>query len=243
MILRARGTTMDAAAGTATRPHGHGAHHADDAAGGSVATLDVVVRPPARHRASRGFPWLGVTVAATAAAGGLHVAAAATHSTSGDLVVGFFGLTALVQLATAATVFVVLVGEGRRRSPRGGLATLLLLGAAAMTVGLLCLYVVVHGTDLLAGPLERAAAGASSVAGHAHAASDAAGHIGVASSTTTAGAHEPVDALGTTTAVVELLALTGFLALLPGWIRRRATDVLLVLGVLGWALWLTGALD
>ena len=234
---------MDAAAGTATRPLGHGARHLDDGSGGGVATLDAVVHTPARHRASRGFPWLGVTVAATAAAGGLHVAAAATHSASGDLVVGFYGLTALVQVATAATVFVLLVGEQGRRSPRGGLATLLLLGAAAMTVGLLCLYVLVHGTDLLAGPLERAADGATSMAGHGHTVSDAAGHVGVATSTTTAGARLPGDALGTTTVVVELLALTGFLALLPAWIRRRATDVLLVLGLLGWALWLTGALD
>src|SRR5215211_952365 len=123
------------------------------------------VHTPVRHRAVRSFPWVGVTVAATAAAGGLHFAAAATHGSAGDLVVGFFGLTGFAQLATAAAVFVVLVGAQRRQEPRGPIATALVLLAAAMTVGLLCLYVVVHATDLLAGPLERSAAGASGAAG------------------------------------------------------------------------------
>jgi hypothetical protein len=192
---------------------------------------------PVRHRAARAFPWLGVTVAATAAAGGLHLAAAATHGSSGDLVVGFFGLTGFVQLATAAAVFVVLTGAQRRQEPRGAIGNALVLLAAAMTVGLLCLYVVVHGTDLLAGPLESSAAGAAGAVEHSGT------HLGTSSNAVATGARHPVDALGTTTVGVELLALTGSLALLPAVIRRRATDVLLLIGVLGWALWLTGALD
>src|SRR3954466_1210584 len=65
---------------------------------------------PARagRRAARTFPWGGGNVAATGAAGCLHLAAAATQSSSGDLVVGFFGLTGFVQLATAVALFVVL---------------------------------------------------------------------------------------------------------------------------------------
>jgi hypothetical protein len=188
------------------------------------------------------MPWVGITVTATVAAGGLHLAAAATHASAGELVVGFFGLTGFVQLATAAAVFVVLVGAQRRGEASGTVATGLVLLAAAMTVGLLCLYVVVHGTDLLAGPLERSAADASGAAGHAHTTLGGSGHTGVASSTSVVAGREPVDALGTTTVAVQLLALTGYLALLPGRLRRRATDVLLLVGVLGWALWLTGAL-
>src|SRR3954452_24771701 len=67
---------------------------------------------PARagRRAARAVPWGGVTVAATGAAGCLHLAAAATQSSSGDLVVGFFGLTGFAQLATAVALFVVLTG-------------------------------------------------------------------------------------------------------------------------------------
>ena len=200
------------------------------------ATVDTAVHTPVRHRAARKFPWLGITVAATAAAGGLHLAAAATHSSAGDLVVGFFGLTGFAQLATAAAVFVVLIGAQRRDEARGATATALILLAAAMTVGLLCLYVVVHATDLLAGPLERSAAGAAAVAEHV-------GHPGSSSNAALTAGRHPVDALGNSTVAVQLLALTGYLALLPARIRRRATDVLLLLGVLGWALWLTGALD
>jgi hypothetical protein len=216
--------------------------HSATGAMGRHTTLEVApdgmqAFAPVGHRAVRAFPWLGVTVAAMAAAGGLHLAAAATHTSSGDLVVGFFGLTGLVQLATAAAVFVVLVGAQRRQEPRGAIATALVLLAAAMTVGLLCLYVVVHGTDLLTGTLERSAAGAAGAVEHAG------GHEGTSSSTAATGGRHPVDALGTTTVVVELLALAGSLALLPAWIRRRATDVLLLIGALGWALWLTGALD
>ncbi len=200
------------------------------------ASVDPAVYAPVGHRAVRAFPWLPVTVATTAVAGGLHFAAAATHSSAGDLVVGFFGLTGFAQLATAAAVFVVLTGAQRRQEPRGPIATALVLLAAAMTVGLLCLYVLVHATDLLAGPLERSAAGAAAGAEHV-------GHPGSSSTSALAAGRHPVDALGNTTVGVELLALTGYLALLPARIRRRATDVLLLLGVLGWALWLTGALD
>jgi len=202
-----------------------------------VAPDDAHAFTPVRHRAVRAFPWLGVTVAAMAAAGGLHLAAAATHLSSGDLVVGFFGLTGFAQLATATAVFVVLIGAQRRQEPRSAMGTALVLLAAAMTVGLLCLYVVVHGTDLLAGPLERSAAGAAGAIDHGGT------HEGTSSNPVATGARHPVDALGTTTVAVELLALTGALALLPAAIRRRATDVLLLIGLLGWALWLTGALD
>jgi hypothetical protein len=51
-----------------------------------------------------------------------------------------------------------------------------------------------------------------------------------------------VSALGTATVVVELLALVGLVALIPDRLRRRVTDLLLILGVLGWVLWLTGGL-
>jgi hypothetical protein len=212
------------------------AHSAGGAVGRHTLLEDRTVFPPVGHRAARAFPWLGLTVAAMAVAGGLHLAAAATHSSSGDLVVGFFGLTGSVQLATAGVLIVVLVGAQRLQEPRWAIATALVLLAAAMTVCLLCLYVVVHGTDLLTATLERATAGAAGAVEHG-------AHAGTSSNTAATGGRLPVDALGTTTVAVELLALSGLVALLPATIRRRATDVLLLIGVLGWALWLTRALD
>ncbi len=191
--------------------------------------------PPAGSRPTRALRWTAVTVAATAVAGALHVAEAATHADHGDVVVSFYGLTAFVQLATAAALFVAWTGH------RSGLGTVrrsvtaLLLAGAVGTASLLCLYVLVHGTDLFAGVLERSAADAAAAQAHTTGA-----HAGEAVSAGTP--VSAVDALGTTTVVVQLLALTGFLALLDDPLRRRVTDLLLVLGVLGWALWLTGSL-
>ncbi len=197
----------------------------------------------ARHRVGRVLPWAGMAAAATAAAGGLHLAAAATHIDAGDLVVGFFALTGFVQLATAAGIVVLVIGA-RGGTPAGNRrpVTALVLFGTAMTVALLCLYVLVHGTDLLAGLLQRSAETATA---HPHGAAAGAGStpVGVPQITQTAAGPEPVGALGTSTVVVELLALVGLVALIPARLRRRVTDLLLLTGVLGWVLWLTGGLD
>jgi hypothetical protein len=201
-------------------------------AGGSSGT--VVPR-----RATRVLPWAGTAVTATAAAGGLHLAAAATHVDAGDLVVGFFALTGLVQLATAAGVVVLVVGaRGGSSCVRRAVPALALFGTA-MTAALLCLYAVVHGTELLAGLLQRSA---ETAAGHPHGGAGSPPTGAVAQGTQTAAGPEPVSALGTATVVVELLALVGLVALIPDRLRRRVTDLLLILGVLGWVLWLTGGL-
>ncbi len=170
-------------------------------------------------------------VAATAAAAGLHVAAAVDHLGAGDLVVGFFLLTALAQVAAAAWLA---VGPGAARDPR------FLAAVLAGTVGLLLLYVVGHATDLL-----------DPLVGHDHAASGQAAGTDHAAHTTVTGpvalGTEPVEVpeppvLGTLTAGAECLALVALAALLPTTARRRVLDGLLALGALVWLLWLTGVL-
>ena len=189
---------------------------------------------PTGGAARRVIRWAAATVVALAAAGGLYVAEAATHADGGDVVVAFFGLTGFAQLATAAAMFVALIGYrsgvGARRS-----VTALLLFGTAVTAGLLMLYVLVHGTDLFAGIIERSAADAAAAQTHTGGA-----HTGEAIRPLTPVAA--VDALGTASVAMQLLALTGLLALMNDRLRRRVTDVLLVVGVLGWVLWLTGTL-
>jgi hypothetical protein len=92
----------------------------------------------------------------------------------------------------------------------------------AATVGLICLYLVAHGTDLLAGL----------TAGDAH------DHGGG-----TTAAVEPPGPLGTATIAVELVGVVALTALLPPRGRRLAGNLVLALGGAAWVLWLTGLLD
>ena len=207
--------------------------HRDASADATSAVVDDP-RPevPSPHRVRR-VPWPAVTAGATAVAGGLHLAAAADHLGAGDLVVAFFGLTGFAQLSAAVVLLMPLVGPTAART-RHLLALTGLLGTAA----LIALYVVVHSTDLLSGLLEHSGAGTQE-----HAAGEA-GHDGHASVSTPAPeGPEPTDALGTATVAVEVLALCGFVALLPARWSRLASNGLLVVGVLAWALWLSGALS
>ena len=163
--------------------------------------------------------WCWVAVAGTAAAGVLHLAAAVEHLGASELVIAFFGGTGLAQLAAAV---VLAMGAVTRVPPRPAVLCALLAG----TVGLLCLYLVAHGTDLLAGLT--AGAGPDGAA-HAHGGG------------TTAGV-EPPGVLGTVTVAAELVAVLALTALLPPRARRLAGDVVLVLGGAAWVLWLTGVL-
>jgi hypothetical protein len=196
-------------------------------------------------------PWRWTAALAVATAGGLHVAAAADHVGMGQLVVGFFLLTALAQLGTAAWI-VVSTWAGTRANP--ALVTLVLAG----TVALIGLYVVAHTTGLLAAFGITEAAGAHSHAG-THGAEtmtrfdpvtgvdftqglsvDSGGAVAMDGNVSSAG-HAP-GLLGTTTLAAELLAVAGLTALLPRTWRGRAVNALFALGGLAWLLWFTGVL-
>ncbi|MGY1640004.1 hypothetical protein ACI782_02590 [Geodermatophilus sp. SYSU D00703] len=215
----------------------------------AVDTAPVAPRSaPPRRRAPR---WQLVAAAATAAAGGLHVAAAVDHLESGQLAVGFFLLTALAQVGLAAWLLLTAFA-GRR--PSRELVAFGLLG----TVGLLGLYLVAHTTNLLdafavhdvaAGGHEHDVAGRDTVAvdpitgvrfadGMPIASDGPVAMDGPAAQPTK---HGP-EGLGTATVAVELLAMTALTALLPASWRGRATNALLALGGLTWVLWLTGVL-
>jgi hypothetical protein len=179
-------------------------------------------RPPSRLR---GWAWAGA--GATAVAGVLHVLAAVDHLEAGDLVVGFFLVTAFGQLATAAGLAIAAVTG--RRPAAGPLAGLL-----AVTVGLLALYLVAHTTDLLVG-VTAAELGA---AGHEH--PEPTGPVALGDAPPVRG--EPAGLLGTATATAEVLSVLAFVALLPPRVRRPAGNALAVLGAAAWLLWLTGVL-
>jgi hypothetical protein len=178
----------------------------------------------------------GAAVAALGA-GCLHVAAAVEHLSAGDLVVGFFLLTALAQLGIGLWLLVgPWLGSGPGAAP--------LLAALAGTVLLLCLYLVAHSTDLLAGITGHEAGhetGHGGPAGHhAGAAVEAEGPVALGDEAS-ADAEGP-GLLGTATVAFELLSVVTLAALLPHRWRGRALDTVLALGGLAWLLWLTGAL-
>ena len=87
--------------------------------------------------------WRWVAASSAVAAGGLHIAAAAQHVGTHDLVVGFFLLVAFVQLGLGAWI---VVSSWAGTQPDVRLVALALMG----TVALVGLYVVAHTTDLLA---------------------------------------------------------------------------------------------
>jgi hypothetical protein len=179
--------------------------------------------------------WGWTASLAAAGAGVLHVAAAAGHLAAGDLVVGFFLLTALAQLGLGAWLV-------RSSWPGGRPGAWPLVAALAGTVLLVGLYLVAHTTDLLAGLTAHGAGhGHDPAAGHAAGASIAIGGPVALGEQPSAGG-EPPGLLGTTTVALELLAVLGLAALLPPAWRTRALDALLALGALAWVLWLTGVL-
>jgi hypothetical protein len=174
--------------------------------------------------------WSWTAVVTVAAAGMLHLAAAVAHLGASELVVAFFGVTALGQLATAAGLAMAAVTG--QRPPAAVLSGLL-----AATVGLICLYLVAHSTDLLAGLTAGAGDGGG---GHAHGA-ESTGPVSLGTDPTVLAA-EPSGLLGTLTVAVELVAVVALIALLPPRHRRVAGDVVLALGGVAWLLWLAGVL-
>jgi hypothetical protein len=176
-------------------------------------------------------PWRRVAVAGLLGAGGLHVAVTAEHLVANDLVVGFSLASAYAQLGLGLWL---LVGPWLGRAP----GTAPLVVALAGSVLLVCLYLVLHMTDLLAGITAAEAAG-----GHDHSAGVAVDVGGpVALGARAPARREPTDLLGTVLVSAELVSVVGLTALLPRSWRGRTLDALLGLGALAWLGWLTGAL-
>ncbi|HEX2075399.1 MAG TPA: hypothetical protein VHF92_16565 [Geodermatophilus sp.] len=215
----------------------------------AVAEAPVAPEVPAgTDRALARWRWVAALTAA--AAGVLHVVAAADHLEVGELAVGFFLLTALAQVGFAVWL-VVSSWAGNR--PGRELVTVALIG----TVGLIALYVVAHTTDLLSAFASTDGGGG----GHEH---DVAGRettqfdpvtgldfsqgmptqsegpVAMGGDAAAAG-HAP-SLLGTVTVATEVLTVVALTALLPGSWRRRAANALLALGALAWVLWFTGLL-
>ena len=203
-----------------------------------MTTLAVTAVPA--HRAA--VPWRWVAAVGALGAAGAHVVAAVGHLPAGDLVVGFFLVSAFAQLGLG-TWLVLGPWTGR------DLGTRPLAVALAGTVLLVCLYLVVHTTGLLGGITGSDAGGAAGhVAGHG-AGADAAGAVtgtggpvALDGQATVEPAPEPPGLLGTATVALELLSVLGLTALLPRSWRRRTLDALLALGALAWLAWLTGVL-
>ncbi|WP_138759040.1 hypothetical protein [Modestobacter altitudinis] len=179
--------------------------------------------------------WRWVAATALLAAGGLHVAVTAEHLAAHDLVVGLALSSAYAQLGLGLWL---LVGPWLGSTP----GTAPLVVALAGTVLLICLYLVVHLTDLLAG-ITAPGAGGGTAADHPHspgAPIDVEGPVALGGRAPSRPA--PADLLGTVMVAAELVSVVGLTALLPRSWRGRALDALLAVGVLVWLGWLTGAL-
>ena len=184
--------------------------------------------PPAPPSSIRLRRWAWAGAVTTWVAGMLHVLAAVDHLDAGELVVGFFLVTAFGQLAAAVGLAIAGV-TGERPAPA------LLAGLLAVTVGLLALYLVAHTTDLLAGVTAAEMGGPT---GHEH--PEPSGPVALSDTPPVRG--EPPGLLGTATVTAEVLSVLAFVALLPPRLRRLAGNALAVLGAGAWLLWLTGVL-
>ncbi len=171
--------------------------------------------------------WVWAAAGTTAAAGLLHVFAAFDHLHAGELVVAFFLVTALGQLAAAAGLTVAAM-TGDRPDTR------LLIGLLAATVALIGLYLVAHTTDLFAG--------VTGGGGHAAGGHEAGTTGPVALGNAPPRNSEQPGLLGTATVTVELISVLALTAMLPAHPRRLAGDVLLGLGAAAWLLWLANVL-
>lgn len=211
--------------------------------------MAVLTRPDEPVRTRRPVGWAVVAGAATLVAGGLHAVAAVEHTGLLWVVPSFFAVVAVLQVGAGLGLL-----RGLRR-PVPVVAAVL-----AGSVGLILLYLLVHGTDLLSGLTGSAAEhGGGQGAGHGgvHQGIGQSGSGGQApgpvsmggvgeegSVTARASAQsEDPDALGTATLLAQLVAVTATTALLPGAWQSRVTSALLVIAVTAVGLWLTGGLS
>ncbi|WP_138734589.1 hypothetical protein [Modestobacter excelsi] len=196
------------------------------------------VTAPATVLARTTVLWRRVAVAGLLGAGALHVAVTAEHLVANDLVVGLSLVSAYAQLGLGLWL---LVGPWLGSSP----GTAPLVVALAGSVLLVCLHLVVHMTDLLAGITAPDADGVAghTAGGHGHPAGAAVDVGGpVALGARAPARREPTDLLSTVLVTAELVSVLGLTALLPRSWRGRTLDALLALGALTWLGWLTGVL-
>jgi hypothetical protein len=188
---------------------------------------------PATDRAATGrnvpaLVW-SAAVLSTLGAALLHVVAAVQHADHSELVSGFFVVVALAQLGGAALLVVTARGLVRER-------TAVLVAGIVVTTGLITLYLVAHGTDLLNGFTAADAAGGHHSAGAGH---TVGGPVSLGG--TPVGAADD-GLLGPATLAVQLVTVVTLTALLPARLRSWAVNALCLLGALIWGLWFAGVL-
>lgn len=164
-----------------------------------------------------------------AAAGALHLAAAADHREGPDRVVLFFLVVAFGQAGAAVWFTVAAVTR-----QRPGLLPVAL--AAVATVGLLLLYLTAYTTDLVADLSSSSGSSSSSSGGHGGQGASPGSHAATSGSE----AGEPAGWLGSVTVSVEVVLLLALTAMLPPRARRLAANGILAVGMSAWALWLFG---
>lgn len=187
----------------------------------SQAVHETPVSPLVRSPGHAPAAWGVLLAGALAAAGGLHVAAAVLLH-EGALPTAFFWLSATGQFGAAGWMAACL----RHGRPQAAWWTALTLVG---TIGLIGLYFVVHGTDVLAG-----------VAGHHHEA--LAVHDGTAAHADPLFDTDLHGLLGAGTVAAETLTVLAAAVLLPAHWRSAGLKALLGSVALAWALWLAGAI-
>jgi hypothetical protein len=194
-----------------------------------VSALLTPARPATgRVSTGRNVPALvwSAAVVSTLGAALLHVVAAVQHADHSELVSGFFVVVALGQLGGAALLVVTARGLVRER-------TAVLVAGIVVTTGLIALYLVAHGTDLLNG-----FTGADAAGGH-HGGHTVGGPVALGG--TPVGAQDD-GLLGPATLAVQLVPVVTLTALLPARLRNRAVNALCLFGALIWGLWFAGVL-
>jgi hypothetical protein len=196
-----------------------------------VPTVEPAPGPTTPRSSGRLRGWLGLASLTTLVAGGLHVVAASQHAQHGGAAVGFFLLVAAAQLGGGLGLAVFAL-TGTRPGSR------LVLAGLAATVGMVGLFIVAHGTDLLLSYV-------SQQAGHDVHSTTHTGPFAAGLATrndTLVGVREAPGLLGMGTVAAELAGVVALTALLPRTWRNRVLDALLALCGLAWLLWFAGVL-
>jgi hypothetical protein len=196
-----------------------------------VSTAELPSATAATRSSARLRRWLGLASLSTLLAGGLHVAAAYQHVEHGELAVSFFLLAAAAQVGGG-----LVLGVHAVTGMRPG--RWLVLAGLGATVGMIGLFIVAHGTDLLL----------DYVGQHPGAGEHTGTHTGpfaagiATRNDTLAPVREAPGSLGMATVAAELVGVVGLTALLPRTWRGWALDGMLALCGIAWVLWFTGVL-
>ncbi len=196
-----------------------------------VPTAELPSATAATRSSGRLRRWLGLACLSTLLAGGLHVAAAYQHVEHGELVVGFFLLAAAAQVGGG-----LLLGVHAVTGMRPG--RWLVLAGLGATVGMIGLFIVAHGTDLLLDYVGHQPGSDGHTATHTGPFT-----AGIATrNDTLAPVREAPGVLGMATVAAELAGVAALTALLPRSWRGWALDGMLALCGIAWVLWFAGVL-